>query len=108
MVIPLITGQQIPSEKLQEAMEDLCVSLKKLEDKFLQNKPFIAGTEISLADVVAIVELMQVLSFFESQTSQTLNLHEWSRLKHLNTAMGKQRFIGIEVKRRTHFLPFQL
>ena len=60
MVIPLFLGQQVPQEKVQDAMEDLNLSLQKLEEKFLQEKPFIIGNEISLADLVAVVELMQV------------------------------------------------
>lgn len=59
-MIPLFLGQQVPPEKLQEAIEDLTSSLRKLEDKFLQDKHFLVGNEISLADLVAIVELMQV------------------------------------------------
>lgn len=60
VVIPLFLGQQVPQEKVQDAMEDLNLSLQKLEDKFLQDKPFLIGNEISLADLVAVVELMQV------------------------------------------------
>uniref|UniRef100_A0A8D0G7K0 GST C-terminal domain-containing protein n=1 Tax=Sphenodon punctatus TaxID=8508 RepID=A0A8D0G7K0_SPHPU len=60
VLIPLLTGQSLPPEKLQEVMEGLATSLKQFEEKFLQDKPFIVGSEISLADLVAIVELMQV------------------------------------------------
>lgn len=60
MVIPLFIGHQVPLEKLQDAIEDLTASMRKLEDKFLQDKFFIVGNEVSLADLVAVVELMQV------------------------------------------------
>ncbi|XP_054700171.1 glutathione S-transferase theta-1 isoform X2 [Grus americana] len=60
VLIPLFTGQPLPSEKLQEVMEGLSTSLKQFEERFLQDKAFIIGSEISLADLVAIVELMQV------------------------------------------------
>lgn len=60
MLLPLLTGQPLPPEKLQFATEELNVALKQFEEKFLQDKPFIAGSEISLADLVALVELMQV------------------------------------------------
>uniref|UniRef100_A0A8C3TIS6 glutathione transferase n=1 Tax=Chelydra serpentina TaxID=8475 RepID=A0A8C3TIS6_CHESE len=59
VLIPLFTGQKLPPEKLQEVMDELAISLKQFEEKFLQDKPFIVGSEISLADLVAIVELMQ-------------------------------------------------
>lgn len=60
VVIPLFVGHQVSPEKLYEAMEELNLAIQKLEDKFLQDKPFLIGPEISLADLVAIVELMQV------------------------------------------------
>ena len=50
----------MPKEKMAAALEDLDGSLKLIEEKFLEERPFVAGDEISLADLVAIVEVMQV------------------------------------------------
>ncbi|KAJ7309732.1 hypothetical protein JRQ81_007795 [Phrynocephalus forsythii] len=75
VVIPLFLGQQVPQEKVQDAIEDLNLSLQKLEEKFLQDKPFLIGNEVSLADLVAVVELMQ----------------EWR--KRVEVTLGKELFL---------------
>ncbi|XP_026784929.2 glutathione S-transferase theta-1b [Pangasianodon hypophthalmus] len=59
LMIPKVLGTEIPKDKMDAAVEDLDSSLKLIEEKFLQDRPFIAGEEISLADLVAIVEVMQ-------------------------------------------------
>ncbi len=53
-------GSEAPKEKMDAAVGELNQSLNLLEEKFLQNKLFIAGDKISAADLVAIVEIMQV------------------------------------------------
>lgn len=63
-MFPLIMGSEPPKEKMDAALEDLKQSLNLLEEKFLQNKPFIVSNKISLADLVAIVEIMQVILFY--------------------------------------------
>ncbi|KAL0965134.1 hypothetical protein UPYG_G00277230 [Umbra pygmaea] len=59
VMIPNIMDVEVPKERLAWSLEDLESSLKILEEKFIGDKPFIAGKEISLADLVAIVEIMQ-------------------------------------------------
>ncbi|XP_046904241.1 glutathione S-transferase theta-1a [Hypomesus transpacificus] len=70
-ILPIVTGAEVPKEKMDSAMEDFTQSLKVFEEKFLQEKPFIVGDQISLADIVAIVEVMQPfgtgLDVFESR-----------------------------------------
>ncbi|XP_070773283.1 glutathione S-transferase theta-1-like [Enoplosus armatus] len=59
LLIPKIMGVEVPQDTLDAALEDLNGSLKLIEEKFLGDGPFIAGDHISLADLVAIVEVMQ-------------------------------------------------
>ncbi|XP_040897525.1 glutathione S-transferase theta-1a [Toxotes jaculatrix] len=58
-MFPVIMGFEVPKEKMDAAVEDLNQSLNLLEEKFLQNKLFIVGDKISLADLVALITIMQ-------------------------------------------------
>lgn len=60
-MFPVIMDSEVPKEKMDAAVEDLNQSLNVLEEKFLQSRPFIVGDKISLADLVAVVEIMQVM-----------------------------------------------
>ncbi|XP_042721778.1 glutathione S-transferase theta-1 isoform X3 [Tympanuchus pallidicinctus] len=90
VLIPLFTGQPLPSEKLQEVMEGLSASLKQFEERFLQDKAFIIGSEISLADLVAIVELMQPVGVGCDIFEDRPRLMEWRR--RVEEAVGKELF----------------
>ncbi|NWS67913.1 GSTT1 transferase, partial [Crotophaga sulcirostris] len=90
VLIPLFTGQPLPSEKLQEVMEGLSTSLKQFEERFLQDKDFIIGSEISLADLVAIVELMQPVGVGCDIFEDRPRLMEWRR--RVEEAVGKELF----------------
>uniref|UniRef100_A0A8C4U877 glutathione transferase n=1 Tax=Falco tinnunculus TaxID=100819 RepID=A0A8C4U877_FALTI len=90
VLIPLFTGQPLPSEKLQEVMEGLSTSLKQFEERFLQDKAFIIGSEISLADLVAIVELMQPVGVGCDVFEDRPRLMEWRR--RVEDAVGKELF----------------
>uniref|UniRef100_A0A8C3W8F0 glutathione transferase n=1 Tax=Catagonus wagneri TaxID=51154 RepID=A0A8C3W8F0_9CETA len=58
VMLPLFLREPVSPETLRATLAELDVNLKVLEDKFLQNKAFLAGPQISLADLVAITELM--------------------------------------------------
>ncbi|KAK9391409.1 glutathione S-transferase theta-1-like [Crotalus adamanteus] len=90
VVIPLFVGHQVSPEKLHEAMEELNLAIQKLEDKFLQDKPFLIGPEISLADLVAIVELMQPLGAGCDILEGRPKLQEWR--KRVELTLGKDLF----------------
>ncbi|XP_053135192.1 glutathione S-transferase theta-1-like [Hemicordylus capensis] len=90
VVIPLFLGHSVPPEKMQDAVEDLNTSIRKLNEKFLQDKPFILGTEVSLADLVAVVELMQVVGAGWDIFEEWPKLQEWRR--RIEVAVGKELF----------------
>lgn len=59
---PYLLGHEATPEKLNPALSELNGTLTAIQDNFLQDKQFFAGDEISIADLVAIVELMQPIA----------------------------------------------
>jgi glutathione S-transferase len=60
MMFPVFLGQPVPPEMLASTLAELDGCLQVLEDKFLRNQAFLTGSHISVADLVAITELMHV------------------------------------------------
>ncbi|XP_002119794.2 glutathione S-transferase theta-1-like [Ciona intestinalis] len=55
----LIESLKMPLEPLETAVENMEKMLHQLETMFLKNKDFIAGDQLTVADIFAICELMQ-------------------------------------------------
>ena len=55
-----MTGQPAEPTRVQKALVELSGTLDKLEDMFLKRQPFLCGDDISLADLLAVCEIMQV------------------------------------------------
>ncbi|XP_070689795.1 glutathione S-transferase theta-3-like [Pempheris klunzingeri] len=89
-LFPVIMDSEVPKEKMDAAVEDLNQSLDMLEQKFLQNKPFILGDKISLADLVAIVEIMQPVGAGLDVFKGRLQLIAWRA--RVEEALGKKLF----------------
>ncbi|XP_061417182.1 glutathione S-transferase theta-3-like [Lethenteron reissneri] len=59
VLIPIYTREPVEPEKVKEALEDLENTLVAMQRKFLKDQPFLCGQEISVADILALCELMQ-------------------------------------------------
>ncbi|XP_069353637.1 glutathione S-transferase theta-1 isoform X3 [Eulemur rufifrons] len=57
-MLPVFLGEPVSPQMLAATLAELDETLQLLEDQFLQNKAFLAGPHISLADLVAVTELM--------------------------------------------------
>ncbi|XP_060791623.1 glutathione S-transferase theta-1b [Neoarius graeffei] len=90
LMIPKVLGVEVPKEKMDDATEDLNNSLKLLEEKFLQDRAFIAGEKISLADLVAIVEIMQPVGVGFSVFDERPKLRAWR--DRVQAAIGAELF----------------
>lgn len=60
VLIPRQTGSQVDEQRVSRSLSQLEVTLDQLETMFLGRQPFLCGHDITLADLLAICELMQV------------------------------------------------
>ena len=58
--LPIITGGEVDKSKVEEAEKRLQRSIKTIEGYFLANRKFLAGDEISIADLQAVCEFTQL------------------------------------------------
>ncbi|XP_038619219.1 glutathione S-transferase theta-1-like isoform X2 [Tachyglossus aculeatus] len=90
VLFPYFTDKPVMQDKLDDALEELKANLQQLEEKFLQDQPFIAGDHVSLADLVAVVELMQPVGAGCPVFEERPKLSEWREL--VEEAVGKELF----------------
>lgn len=62
VIDPRMTNQPIDTKKLEGFQSQLETCLDKIETIFLRDAPFLAGEEISIADLLGICELHQPMS----------------------------------------------
>ncbi|XP_077895002.1 glutathione S-transferase theta-4 isoform X1 [Ictidomys tridecemlineatus] len=90
VMLPNFLGEQVSPKTLEDTVAELDVTLQLLEDKFLQNKDFIVGPHISLADLVAITELMHPMGAGCQVFQSRPKLAAWRQ--RIEAAVGKDLF----------------
>ncbi|XP_053555769.1 glutathione S-transferase theta-1-like [Bombina bombina] len=90
IVTPIILGHECDPVTLSPLLTELQTSMTYIEEKFLQDKPFIAGEEISFADLVAIVEIMQAVASGVDVFEEKPNLGAWKQ--RVVEALGEDLF----------------
>lgn len=60
VLLPAQLGGPVDQRRLDQALSDLDVTLERLESMFLRRQPFLCGDDITVADLLAVCELMQV------------------------------------------------
>ncbi|XP_004636372.1 glutathione S-transferase theta-3-like [Octodon degus] len=90
MMFPVVLHQPVPQETLSSTLAELDSCLRLLEDKFLRDQNFLSGPQISVADLMAITELMHPVSagcqVFESRPK----LASWRR--RVEAVVGEDLF----------------
>lgn len=60
VLLPAQTSSPVDQERLDGALAQLEDTLERLESTFLRRQPFLCGDDASVADLLALCELMQV------------------------------------------------
>ncbi|XP_067861565.1 glutathione S-transferase theta-1-like [Heptranchias perlo] len=89
-LLPALTGQPISKDRVDEAQEDMQSVVQSFENKFLQDGRYIVGEQVSLADLVALVELMQPVGAGLDPLEGRPKLIEWR--ERVKSAIGKELF----------------
>ncbi|XP_074526828.1 glutathione S-transferase theta-2 [Halichoeres trimaculatus] len=87
VLLPAQTGSKVDESSLNRALSQLDDTLDKLESMFLRRQPFLCGDDITLADLLAICELMQPLGGGRDVLKQRPQLLRWR--SRVQSAVGE-------------------
>uniref|UniRef100_UPI003AAC84F2 glutathione S-transferase theta-3-like n=1 Tax=Centroberyx gerrardi TaxID=166262 RepID=UPI003AAC84F2 len=59
VLVPRLSGSPVDQDKVGGPLSELGGTLDKLESMFLRRQPFLCGDDITVADLLAVCELMQ-------------------------------------------------
>ncbi|XP_004716395.1 glutathione S-transferase theta-2-like [Echinops telfairi] len=93
VLAPLI-GTQVPEEKVRRNRTALEEALDKLNARFLGNKPFLTGQQVTLADIMALEEMMQPIALGLDLYEGRQQLASWHR--------RVEAFLGAELCEEAH------
>ncbi|XP_006901482.1 PREDICTED: glutathione S-transferase theta-2-like isoform X1 [Elephantulus edwardii] len=96
---PLI-GAHVPKEKVERNRAAMDRVLQLLEDKFLRDRPFLASHQVTLADLLALEELMQPVAFGYDLFEGRPRLAAWREQVEV--------FLGAELCKEAHGVAFSL
>lgn len=77
VLLPAQTGSQVDEVRLIRALSQLEDTLDKLEAMFLRRQPFLCGDDITVADLLAVCELMQPVGGGRDVLQRRPQLQRW-------------------------------
>uniref|UniRef100_A0A8C5LIH9 glutathione transferase n=1 Tax=Leptobrachium leishanense TaxID=445787 RepID=A0A8C5LIH9_9ANUR len=87
---PAILGHEATPEKVHHVLAEFDIILTQIEKLFLKDHLFLAGDEISLADLIAVVEIMQVVASGVNVFEDRPKLGAWK--ERVEEAVGSDLF----------------
>ncbi|CAH2294336.1 glutathione S-transferase theta-1-like [Pelobates cultripes] len=87
---PTLVGHEAEPEKINRCVAEFKIILTHIETLFLKDQLFLTGDEISVADLVAIVEIMQVVASGVTVFEDFPKLDAWKN--RVKEAIGSDLF----------------
>ncbi|XP_078141128.1 glutathione S-transferase theta-2 [Centroberyx gerrardi] len=87
VLVPRLSGSPVDQDKVGGALSELGGTLDKLESMFLRRQPFLCGDDITVADLLAVCELMQPLAGGRDVLQDRPQLQRWK--SRVQSAVGE-------------------
>lgn len=87
VLLPRLSGSPVDGDRLSRALSDLTATLDLLESMFLRRQPFLCGDDITVADLLAVCELMQPLGGGRDILQDRPQLQRWR--SRVQSAVGE-------------------
>nr|UDM84151.1 glutathione S-transferase theta 2 [Sillago sihama] len=87
VLLPAQSNSQVDEGRLIRALSQLDDTLDKLEFMFLRRQPFLCGDDITVADLLAVCELMQPMGGGRDVLQQRPQLQRWR--SRVQSAVGE-------------------